>query len=183
MVVLQWHRLAERVLVRLIKKKKLNVWFVFQLKKWMCKYLSTGTAFMFIHPRTRSTYFSIWMIINMFTSYQNQSYLIWEYQFIFRCVLRFTTSVSYPVQHSQFWYSSFSAHNILRCNWGLVSKRLRDMVVCFDYCCVNVSCQKNWMDTLWIYAVLPTVSERQHFSVFLVSSNVLVQEKDEVQSQ
>lgn len=127
------------------KRKKLEVWFVFQLKKWMCKYLSPDAAFMFIHPRTRSTYFNIWMIINMFTSYQNQSYLIWEYQFIFRYALLFTTSVSYPVQHSEFWHTSFLAYNILRCNGGPVSGRLRDTVACFDYSCVNASCRKNWM--------------------------------------
>lgn len=100
---------------------------------------------MFIHPRTTSTYFSIWMIINMFTSYQNPSYLIWEYHFIFRCILLFTSSVSYPVQHSRFWHSSLLAHSILRYNWGPVSERLRDIVVYFDYSCVSVSRQKNWI--------------------------------------
>lgn len=109
------------------------------------KYLSTGTAFMFIHPRTTSTYFSIWMIINMFTSYQNPSYLIWEHHIIFRCILLFTSSVSYPVQHSRFWHSSLLAHSILRYNWGPVSERLRDIVVYFDYSCVSVSRQKNWV--------------------------------------
>ena len=100
---------------------------------------------MFIHPRTTSPYFSIWMIINMFTSYQNQSYLIWVYHFIFRGVLLFTSSVSYPVQHSRFWHSSLLARSILRYNWGAVSERLRDIVVYFDYSCISVARQKNWL--------------------------------------
>lgn len=127
------------------KEKKVKSVICIPTKEMNWKYLSTGTAFMFIHPRTTSTYFSIWMIINMFTSYQNPSYLIWEHHIIFRCILLFTSSVSYPVQHSRFWHSSLLAHSILRYNWGPVSERLRDIVVYFDYSCVSVSRQKNWV--------------------------------------
>lgn len=157
------------------------MWFVFQLKKWTCKYLSTGTAFVFIHPRTRSTYFSIWMIINMFTSYQNQSCLIWACQFIFRCLVLFTTTIRYPVQHSWLWHPSLLAQSTPSWNWG--GCQSAEGTRCeFWFLLHQCVCSEGLDGPLGTQAAFPSAAGKQPF-VILVPSAVLVQGINEVPSQ